>query len=211
MGLDWNPGPKAKPGCEAEFDQLWRKLHGGWCWRRGAKVRRFREITLTAFDTLGAPVVGTDAAATEWARQLFDGRVDKSLTEEQFLRGMSGFRVLALVPRCDGLPRYTNGSPGGYVEAYAFRGQFLRDCTAIIGTELLESAYQSKLPADTVSYGRTLLQRASAFATAHQIDLATVHLPEDPESNEFHLDAVQSAGRWCVFWGERGHWLDAYF
>jgi hypothetical protein len=211
MGLDWNPGPKAKPGCEKEFEQLWRKLHSGWCWRRQTKVRRFREITLAAFDTLGAPTVGTDATATEWARQQFDRRVDKSLTEEQFLRGMSGFRVLELVPSCDGLPRYTNGSPGGYVEEYAFRGAFLKDCAEIIGSELLDSAWVSKLPSETVSYGHELLRRASAFATAHQINLADVHAAEDPESNEFHLDAVQSAGRWCVFWGERGHWLEADF
>ncbi|MEP6672208.1 MAG: hypothetical protein ABJF10_23800 [Chthoniobacter sp.] len=211
MGLDWNPGPKAKPGGEAEFEKLWRKLHSKWCWRRAAKVRRFGEVTLTAFDTLGVPAVGADAAATEWARQQAVHRVDKSLTEEQFVRGMNGFRALALVPPCDGLPRYTNGSPGGYVEAYAFRGQFLKDCTAIIGPELLNAAWNSKAPADTVAYGRALLQRASAFATAQHIDLATVHLAEDPETDEFHLDVVQSAGRWCVFWGERGHWLEAYF
>jgi len=211
MGLDWNPGPKAKPGCETEFEQLWRKLHSKWCWGRSAKVRRFGEITLTAFDTLNTPTVGTDAAANEWAREQFDKRVNKSLTEEQFLSSMNGFRVLALVPPCDGLPRYTNGSPGGYVEAYAFRGKFLEDCTGIIGAELLNSAWNSKLPPNTVTFGRDLLQRASAFATAHNIDLATVHVAEDPDTNEFHLDAVQSAGRWCVFWGERGHWLEAYF
>ncbi|MDP3073488.1 MAG: hypothetical protein Q8N18_24570 [Opitutaceae bacterium] len=211
MGLDWNPGPKAKPGYEAEFEELWRKLQSQWCWRRDAKVRRFGEITLVAFDTLGAPTVGIDAAANEWARLQFDKRADKALTEEKFLNDMSGFRVLDLVAPSHGLPRYTNGSPGGYVEAYAFRGKFLEDCTAIIGPELLNSAWNPKLPSDTIAYGRDLLQRASNFATAHKIDLATTHLAEDPETNEFHLDVVQSAGRWCVFWGERGHWLEAYF
>src|SRR3954469_8770743 len=153
MGLDWNPGPKAKPGCEAEFEQLWRKLQSPRDWAHDAMVRRFGEITLTAFDTLGVPTVGIDAPATEWARQQFARRVDKSLTEEQFLSGMKGFRVLALVPPCDGLPRYTNGHPAGYVEAYAFRGKFLEDCTEIIGPELLSSAWNSKLPPETVAFG----------------------------------------------------------
>ncbi|HEY3898804.1 MAG TPA: hypothetical protein VGM54_09340 [Chthoniobacter sp.] len=144
--MDWNPGPKAKPGKEAEFEILWRKLHGGWCWFRKAKVRRFKEMTDSAFDTLQTPTIGVDEAATEWARAQFERRVDKSLTEKEFLGRMHGFRVLGLVPPCDGLPRYTNGSPGGYVEAYAFRAQFLRDCTDIIGETLLDSAYQSKHP-----------------------------------------------------------------
>ena len=135
MGLDWNPGPKAKPGCEAEFEKLWRKLHSKLCWDRAGKVRRFGEITIGAIDTLSASTVGVDAAATGWARQQFDNRADRALTEEQFVSGMTGIRVLALVPPCDGLPRYTNGSPGGYVEAYAFRGQFLEDCSVIIGEQ----------------------------------------------------------------------------
>jgi len=114
------------------------------------------------------------------------------------------------VPVNDGLPRYTNGSPGGYVEAYSFRGQFLRDCEGIIGPELLESAYVSKTASETTAYGRELLNRASVRAHELGIDLTAVHSAEDPESVEFHLDVVQSAGRWCVFWGDRGHWLEAY-
>ena len=211
MGLDWNPGPKAKPGCEAEFEKLWRKLQSPGCWWRNRKIRRFGEITITAFDTLNTPIVGVDASANEWVHQQFDKRVDKTLTEEQFFSRMKGFRVLALVPKCDGLPRYSNGSPGGYVEAYAFRGKFLEDCTDIIGADALNSAFVSKLPSDTVAYGRDLLERASAFASKHNIDLSTVHIAEDPDSTEFHLDVVLSAGNWCVFWGERGHWLEAYF
>lgn len=167
-------------------------------------------MTISAFDTLNVPTVGIDEEATKWARLRFDKREDKSLTEEQFLARMKGFRVLALVQPCDGLPRYSNGQAGGYVEAFSFRGQFLRDCTDIIGKEALASAYVSKLPLDTISYGRDLLERAAAFAAAHHIDLRTVHLAEDEDTEEFHLDAVQTAGRWCIFWGERGHWLEAY-
>jgi hypothetical protein len=211
MGLDWNPGPKAKPGHEAEFGRLWRKLHSKWRWRRDADLRRFGEITMTAFDSLDTPTVGTDESATNWARKQFENRVDKTLTEEQFVRGMTGFRVLALVPRCDGLPRYTNGSPGGYVETYAFRGEFLRDCIDIIGEPILKSAYKSKPPPETIAFGRELLQRTLAFAATRNIDVSAVHAAEDPDSTEFHLDVVQSAGRWCIFWGELGHWLEAYF
>jgi hypothetical protein len=211
MGLDWNPGPKAKPGCEVEFEKLWFELQCNPCQDRTAKVHRFGEITQTAFDSLRAPKVGTDPQATEWAHRHFERRVDKALTEEQFLHAMNGFRVLELVPKCDGLPHYSNGSPGGYVEAYAFRGQFLRDCTVIIGNQLLESAFSSKLPRETIKYGQELLNRAATFAVAHGIDLSAIHTPNDPDSSEFHLDVVDSAGRWCVFWGQLGHWLEAYW
>lgn len=212
MGLDWNPGPKAKPGFEAEFESLWRKLLSKkWCWNRKAKTRRFGEITESAFDTLKAPTVGVDAEATAWARQQAEKRTNKSLSVEEFVSSMTGYRVLALVPPCDGLPRYTNSVLGGYVDAYAFRSQFLSDCSAIIGERLLSDAWNSKLPADTIKYGQELLQSSVEFAKSNQIDLSKVHTLDDPDSIEFKLDVVQSAGRWCVFWGERGHWLESYF
>lgn len=47
-------------------------------------------------------------------------------------------------------------------------------------------------------------------AKAKGIDIAKCALPDDPDSIEFHIDVVAAAGRWCRFWGERGHWLDAY-
>lgn len=210
MGLDWNPGPKAKTGSEEEFKKLWKDILSEGCNNRESKVQRFTEITVSAFDTLNTPTVGIDHSANAWAHKKFPSRADQNLTERQFLERMHGFRVLDLVPSCDGLPRYTNGSPGSYVEAYSFRGQFLRDCTDIIGKELLGSSYVSKLPQETIDHGHNLLARASAFASARQIDLSSISKSENPDSNEFHLDVVLSASRWCLFWGKLGHWLEAY-
>jgi hypothetical protein len=211
MGLDWNPGPKAKPGCETEFCELWKKLRARSCFLRNRKVRRFKEITVTAFETLAAPRVGIDATATDWAREkAFPNREDKNLTEEIFLRRMFGFYVLDLVSPCDGIPLYTNGQAGGYVERYAFRGQYLRDCAGIIGDELLECAYVSKLPEPTAAYGDELLEAGSRFAAARGIDIAKIQASQEPESIEFRLDVVVCAGRWCRFWAAKGHWLEAY-
>ena len=187
------------------------KLHSAPCFFRNRKVRRFHEITLTAFETLGTPRVGFDATATEWAhRKAFPSRHDKSLTEQSFVEQMRGFYVLDLVSPCDGIPRYTNGHAGGYVERYSFRGQFLKDCTEIIGDELLASGYDSKFPEETVAYGGRLLEAASRFATARSVDVTKIHLAEEPESIESRLDVIFSAGRWCSFWGARGHWLEAW-
>jgi hypothetical protein len=210
MGLDWNPGPKAKPGHEQEFRELWHKLHAKSRFLRSRKLKRFREITVTAFETLGAPRVGFDAAATEWARKVFPKRKDKLLTELQFIERMKGFYVLALVPPCDGIPRYSNG-PLGYLDRYSFRADYLRDCEDIIGKELVESAYRSKLSEETVICGDTLIDRATQYAASHNIDTIKTSLAEDPDSVEFHVDVVFAAGRWCRFWGQRGHWLEAFF
>jgi hypothetical protein len=152
MGLDWNPGPKPQPGSEDEFRRLWRRLHSKWCWNRSAKLERFEELTIAAFETLKTPRVGVDQRANEWAREAFTARVDKNVSEEDFNQQIKDFYVLDLVPPCDGLPRYTNGYAGGYVEKYSFRGQFLIDCHEIIGRDLLNQAYRSKLPDDTARH-----------------------------------------------------------
>jgi hypothetical protein len=210
MGLDWNPGPRPAAGHEREFEQLWHELQSESCVRREEKAARFQEITVSAFETLGAPRVGIDEVATQWAHQVaFPRRVDKSLTEQVFVERMRGFCVLDLVPPCDGIPRYSNGSAGGYVEAYSFRGQFLTDAVEIIGEELLDSAYVSKLPEETVTYGNVLVEAAERYAARLSIDTGTIRLAEDPDAIEFRLDAVFCAGRWCRFWGARRHWLEA--
>jgi len=211
MGLDWNPGPKPQPGSEDEFRRLWRRLHSKWCWNRSAKLERFEELTIAAFETLKTPRVGVDQRANEWAREAFTARVDKNVSEEDFNQQIKDFYVLDLVPPCDGLPRYTNGYAGGYVEKYSFRGQFLIDCHEIIGRDLLNQAYHSKLPDDTARYADALLGRAAAFATENSIDATKSFHAEDPDSIEYRLDVVLSAGRWCRFWSERGHWLEAYW
>jgi hypothetical protein len=225
VGLDWNPGNKAKPGFEAEFRDIFLRIRAREGENRSALVERFHEISTTAFETLGAPVVGRDPEADAWARQLRID-IDSEESEEDFLAGLNGFAVLPLVPPCDGLPPYSNGSPGGYVEAYAFRAQFLHDCEEDIGSELIASAYESKLPDELMVYGRQLLDKAEALAARHGLDPRDLVIPDEiPTVDEFvagkraptrwsvehRIDVVHSAGRWCVFWAERGHILDAYW
>jgi hypothetical protein len=225
MGLDWNPGNRAKPGFEVEFADMVRRLiadpNGA---SSAALLARYRDISITAFETLGAPVVGRDPEADAWARQWrIDLQTEES--EEEFLTSMAGFAVLDLVPASDGLPRYSNGSPGGYVEAYSFRAQFLKDSAEELG-DLLGEAYESKLPDEFLEYGRRLLATAENLAHRHGLDPLTLTVPDeiptfdefaagkrapDTVSVEHRIDVIHSAGRWCVFWAERGHILDAYY
>ena len=62
-------------------------------------------------------------------------------------------------------------------------------------------------------YGKALIARAGSYTGEKGIDLAALDKapPEDPDSDEFHLHVVMSAGRWCLFWAERGHFLESYW
>ena len=206
MGLDWLPGPKPMVGFEAEFEAIWHRIqnHEG---PSDAEVQRVNAITTSAYESLAAPRVDIDEVATEWARKRYDAPEGKSI--EQFLAGLNGYYVLELVPPCDGIPRYSNGEVGN-VDRYSFRAQFLGDCREIISDELFYSAWESKLVAETKVYGTELLQSATGFADRHGLYVRAVP-PDDPESAEFLLDVVYSAAKWCQFWADRGHWLEAYF
>ena len=192
MGLDWNPGNKPKPGCEKEFKKLFLKLQSNWCFRRKSKTKRFLLLSTSAFETLDAPRIGVDKAADRWARQLYATQ-NYDMPEDEWLMSLEGYYVVALVPPCDGIPRYSNGSFGGDVEAFSFRAQFLIDSTDIIGPALIDAAYEPKLPADLLDYGTKLLEMAGSFAEENAMNIDKLNT-DDAGSVESRLDAVAAAG-----------------
>lgn len=207
MGLDWNPGNKPKPGFEKEFERLFYVLQKERTFFRRRRTARFQEISISAFETLNAPQVGHSSEADAWALEQYRNE-PRAVSQEVWLQQLTGFYVVDLVPPCDGVPRFSNGSPGGYVEPFSFRAQFLTDCEYIIGSELLGSAYQSKLPVEFRSYGEALLDKFHGFVQERGLDPANL-ASDDPESAAFHADVVGSAARWCLFWSRHGHILDA--
>ena len=230
MGLDWLPGNKPKPGYEEEYHAIIQALdesrHNedkGFFARlfsrkpereinEEALTERFHEISIPAYETLDAPRVGYDEAANDWARRMREEN-KPDVPEEEWLQHYHGYYVLDLAPPCDGLPRYTN-APMGYVEAYSFRAKFLEHCVDIIGEPRFARGYERMTPEELVAYGRELIVCAESWAADHGIDVGAVSRAEedfDLDSPEAKVDIVLSAGRWCVFWGERGHILDPYF
>ena len=208
MGLDWLPGNKPQPGQERAFARLLKKLQSESRFRREARLKRFHAISVTAYETLKAPRVGRDDVATDWARQAY-GKEPRDVTEEKWLEDLAGYYVLQLLPPCDGLPRYSNCSLG-YVERFSFRADFLKDCAEIVGDEMMERAYLMQSPEELMCYGESLIERAQTFAAAKAIDTRCLDT-SDVDSIETRLDVVLAAGRWCVFWAERGHYLEPYF
>lgn len=209
MGLDWNPGNRPRPGHESEFFRLFDRLRSGSKCRREAAERRLSEISISAFETLQTPQVGSDPYADAWALQVYEEQEPKA-TREEWLRQLEGFFVLDLVPECDGIPRYSNGSPGGYVESFSFRAEFLKGTAEIIGEDLLDLAWKSMTPDEMRTCGEQLLAKAKQFADANGIDLENLDT-DNIDSIDAKLDIVVSAARWCLFWSERGHTLEAYW
>src|SRR5712691_4155823 len=101
--------------------------------------------------------------------------------------------------------------PVRWVDATSFRGAFLENCRDVLGKDLLDEAWNSKLPETAISYGQALLAAADAAETAglaptlRQSILSRLGLAKtaEPVAITEQLDIVRAAGRWFIFWGER--------
>lgn len=209
MGLDWNPGNRPSAGHEQEYFQLFELLRSKHANEQQEKIDRFHEISISAYETLAAPQVGTDDNATQWIKEVHK-KQQPDMSLDEWVSRFQGFYVVSLVPPCDGLPRYSNGTPGGYVEPFSFRAEFLKDCVDLIGKDLLDDAWNSKLPDEMRDYADKLMQCAESYASKHGYDLDQLNI-EDIDSIDTKLDIIVCAAKWCRFWAARGHVLDAYF
>jgi hypothetical protein len=224
MGLDWRPIDKPKPGFEAEYGELINLLLGKQKQQisffdrlKGIKPKtieqlrkRFFEITISPYVTLNAPIVGDDIEATKWAESKFESRIDKSKTFEQFMESMKGFYAVDLVPENDGIPVYI----AMHDECHIFRGQFLRDCEDIIGKDLYEEAYISKLSQETVDFGNRLMKVADEYSKKHNCEYLKAQriIPDfDEDKPETKAHILFSAAKWLIWWGELGHGFEADF
>ena len=224
MGLDWKPLNKPLAGYEDEYRRLFMQLSGAEKPKmsildkllgkqhpsRESLLDRFLEISSTAYETLNAPQVGIDSKATEWAASKFQYRQDQSLTLDQFMTQMHGYYVVELVPECDGIPVYI----AGHDEAHIFRAQFLVDCEEILGQDIFESAYQSKLAKETREYADELMTIAERYAAQH--DCSYLKDRRTPPEGDMHTPQAKahilfSAAKWLRYWSDRGHGMEADF
>ena len=227
MGLDWNPVGKPLPGHDEEFERLFwlltdqpdpkatrlQRLKAAFrAPNREAAQKRFEEIQVSPYVTLGAPQVGHDPVATQWARQRFAEIKSGKKTEDEFLESMKGYFALALVPPCDGLPWYTNGK-AGYVEICSFRAEWIiLECRSIIPRALADNCYKSCLPPEFEALGKALRQIAKQYSSensAQHVE-ALRELPETSSVAERRSHILFSAAKWCHWWSSRGHGLEAY-
>jgi hypothetical protein len=219
VGLDLVVESCPKPGHEAEWRQILERSFRG-DEPNQSDAARFAEISTPPFERIGAPRVGFDVTADDWIIKARGASAPQEV--EAVLKEFHGYYVLRLL-ECDGVPKYSHGGLYDGVDETSFRGAFLTDCNDVLSDQLIEDAWNHKFPEEAASYGRALLSAARAveangsaseqgnakrglFFRFHRTKRATSPIPHEEQ-----LDIVNSAGRWFVFWGERGHAIRAWF
>jgi hypothetical protein len=215
MGLDLIVEGCAKPGYEQEWRRLVKRSFGDEELSK-TEAARFQEICVPGYERIGAPQVGHDSAANRW---ILEARKAKTPEDEAaVLKEFEGYYVVRLV-ECDGVPRYSHGGLYEGADETSFRGAFLKDCQDVLSKDLLNEAWNHKFPEEAVAYGKALLAAADAAHAAgtapkrRRTLLTRLRLAKErePIAIEEQLDIVRTAGRWFIFWGERGHPVRAWF
>lgn len=218
MGLDWKVGHKPALGHEETGWELLRASLENPD-DPGPLAAWLAVPNVPSWVTIDAPQVGSDADADEWflrhaGRYADDVEIDPgSLTEEdrELLAANRGYYVVALAEVCDGTPPYSHAGRYEGVDETSFRGAFLHDAVDVIGEDLLRSAYERKLPAELLKFGQDLHDAAVRYASANGVEdeMAAFDPPQD-DGPGAKVHIVASAARWCLFWADKGHWLDVW-
>lgn len=212
MGLDLCVEGRAIAGHEAEWESIIRRLFSEEELSED-EVERFQSISLPAYASLDAPRVGSDPAADNW---IADQMADR-MSREQAIAEYNGYYSLALI-ESDGLPKFTNSGLYEGVDDTSFRGKFLESCTMVLSKELIEQAWNHRMPEEAVAYGKSLFAAAADARNGNTLNprkpsmlRALFGSPSEIIPLDQQLDIVETAGRWFIFWGSRGHAIRAYY
>jgi hypothetical protein len=215
MGLDLVVESCPKPGHEPEWRRLLERSFADQQ-LSDAHVARFQDIGIPPYQRIGAPRVGFDSAADAWIIAARNAKTPEDIAA--VLKEFHGYYVVRLV-KCDGVPQYSSGGLYDGVDETSFRGAFLNDCEDVLRADLLADAWNSKLPEAALAYKQALLAAADAAEAAglapksRRSILSRLGLAKAAETVAIteQLDIVRAAGRWFIFWGERGHAIRAWF
>ena len=217
------PMGKPKPGFEERFKQIFwilqgaekqkisllDKLKGKKEFSKDELLKEWFENQIPSYETIKAPRVGRDKEADEWIKQKYL-ESDKSKSESDFIRDFDGYYVIELAKELDGVPMYISMQEDKNV----FRGQFIQDCTDLIGENLVNEAWETKLADSALDYGKRLMAIADKIASEKGFQyLKDQRMPPDSneESVESKLHIVFSLAKWLIFYGKNGHGYEAYF
>lgn len=221
MGLDMRPMGKPKPGFEERFYQIYRiiqgtekqvldfpdKHKGKRLPTKDQLLKEWFANQIHSYETIKAPMVGKDKEADDWIKNKYS-QTDKSISEAQFLKIHKGFYVIELAKESDGVPVYIAFEQDENV----FRGQFMVDCIDLIGEDLVNEAWETKLADATLDYGQRLMTIADRIAIENNLQFLKVQrMPPNTDigSIESKLHIVYSLARWLVFYGKNGHGYEA--
>src|SRR6267142_1845904 len=211
MGLDLVVEGCSKPGHEREWRRLLERSFADKELSE-AEVARFGEICIPGYERIGAPQVGYDNAANQWILKAQNAKTPEDVAA--VLKKFEGYYVVRLV-ECDGVAKYSHGGLYEGADQTSFRGAFLNDCQDVLSKDLLNEAWNHKFPEQAVAYGKALLEAAAAGRAPmrRRTLLSRLRLAKESEAVAIadQLDIVRAAGRWFIFWGERGHPIRAWF
>ncbi len=216
MGLDLIVEGCPKPGNEREWRELLDRSFADQE-LSAAEVARFQEISIPPHERIGAPRVGFDKTADDWIIRAREAKTPEEA--DAVLKEFHGYYAVRLV-QCDGVPQYSSGGFYEGADETSFRGAFLTDCSAVLSKHLRDDVWNHRFPEQAIAYGNALLAAAdSAEGTLAPADRPkptllsrlgiTKQEPSIPVAEQ--LDIVRAAGRWFVYWGERGHAIRAWF
>jgi hypothetical protein len=223
MGLDMRPMGKPQPGFEKRFAEIFEmvtkdkipqpafldKLKGKKYPTKDELLKEWFTNQIPTYETIKAPRVGRDKEADEWIRSKYN-ELEQKPPLEKFLKENDGYYVIELAKEQDGVPVYIAMGQDENV----FRGQFLRDCTDLIGDGLVNEAWETKQAKEALDYGNRLMAVADKLAKEHNLEyLKTQRLPPDTgeDTIESKLHIVFSLAKWLIFYGKNGHGYEADF
>ncbi len=224
MGLDWRPLGKPKPYFEERHKQIFRIFTGAEKTKKLSFFERlfgknsnpdeklieeFLDNCILSYETIKAPRVGYNNIANEWMISQYQ-ESDKSISQEDYLNQHFGYYVIDLAEELDGVPVYI--APGQ--DENVFRAKFLDNCKDLIGKELYQEAWNSKLADETLAYGQQLMAIADKVATENNLlFLKDQRSPPDYDENglETKVHILYAAAKWLIFYGKNGHGYEADF
>ncbi len=223
MGLDMRPMGKPKPGFEKRYHEIFEmiskdnipqpsfldKLKGKKYPTKNELLQEWLANQIQTYETIKSPRVGRDKEAEEWIVNKYN-ELQQKPPLEQFLKEYDGYYVIELAKEKDGVPVYIAMGQDENV----FRGQFLQDCIDLIGEDLVNEAWETKLADATLDYGQRLMTIADRIANENNLQyLKDQRLPPDTEleSIESKLHIVYSLAKWLIFYGKNGHGYEADF
>jgi hypothetical protein len=172
-------------------------------------LKEWFENKIPSYETIKAPRVGRDKEADEWIKAKYQ-ESGKQISETEFIKQYQDYYVIELAKEKDGVPMYIAMNQDENV----FRSQFMQDYIDLIGEDLVNEAWGSKLADDTLDYGNRLMSIADKIAKENNLQYLKEQRepPEtDEDSIESKLHIVYSLAKWLIFYGRNRHGYEADF
>lgn len=193
---------------------IFKKLHS----ELGEWQNALSAATISPLKTIGCPVIGEDEEATEWAVNYYkeikeeyealkasgkeNPRYEKFMfnfpDSDAYVKENTGSMVPSLAKKPAGLGSIT----GIAVGPESFRGKVLK-FIPWLDENLVGESYDDHEADELLDYGERLLEAAKD----KEKELGKAKTEEEEEQ----VTTLKEAAQWCIFWGQEGHAMHAWY